>query len=512
MSEREPYYITTPIYYVSGDPHVGTAYTTIAGDAAARFQRMKGKDVFYLTGTDEHGQKIYNAANERDKTPQQLADELVPKFKELWDHLNITHDYFIRTTDDEHEEAVKAFFERLDENDDIYKGMYRGWYCTHCESYIKGADSDDNLCDDCGRPGEYLEEENYFFRLSKYEEDLKQFFEEHPDFLRPESRRNEMLSRIDEGLEDISVSRSSFDWGVPLPKDRDHVIWVWFDALINYISALGFPENEEKLDKYWPTATHLIGKEIVWFHSVVWPAMLMAADLEPPKQIYAHGWWTMNAEKLSKSKGNVIYPRDITEDFGVDPLRYFMLREVPFGQDGDFSYQNFVDRYNHDLGNDLGNLLYRVESMLEKYRDGQIPEPGEPEEEDEKLKEAMNSAIENLDNHMENLQFDRALKAIWEPVQVANQYAEWTQPWELAKKDEKENRLNTVLYRMADALHSLSVMLKPFMPERMQEMRKQLNVSDESEQPQFPADARPNSLESGITIEKGDPLFPRHSD
>jgi methionyl-tRNA synthetase len=507
----ESYYVTTPIYYVSGDPHVGTAYTTIAADVAARFQRMKGKDVFFLTGSDEHGQKINKAAEEKGMTPQELADSLVPKFKELWDHLDITHDKFIRTTDPEHEKTVQAFFRELNEQGDIYKGTYEGWYCTHCESYIQSADEDDNLCDDCGRPGEYLEEDNYFFRLSEYEDYLKQLFEERPEFVQPESRRNEMLSRIEDGLEDVSVSRSSFDWGVPLPNDEEHVIWVWFDALINYVSALGYPDNEEAMDQYWPTVTHLVGKEILWFHSIVWPAMLKAVGLSPPRRIYAHGWWTMNAEKLSKSKGNVIYPRDITEEFGVDPLRYFMLREIPFGQDGDFSNQSFINRYNHDLGNDFGNLLYRVESMLESYRDGVIPEPGEPTDVDQELRDAFETATEKLDRHLEELTFHRALESIWEAIQFTNKYAERTEPWELAKDDDRSERLDTVLYHLLEALRISSVLLRPFLPNKTRQLRSELGLDPDADL-SFPDDAEFGQLPHGHSIEKGDPLFPRYED
>jgi len=510
MTDSQPCYITTPLYYVSGDPHVGTAYTTIAADAAARFQRQKGRDVFFLTGSDEHGQKIYRAAEEQDMTPRELADTLVPRFQELWEDLDITHDHFIRTTDPEHEEAVQALFERLEEQGDIYKGMYEGWYCTHCESYITGATEEEHLCEDCGRPGEYFEQENYFFRLSDYEEELRELFEENPDFLQPETRRNEMLNRIEEGLEDVSISRANFDWGVPCPIDDDHVIWVWFDALINYISALGYPEDEERVDTYWPTVTHLIGKEIVWFHSILWPAMLMAAGLKPPRRIYAHGWWTMNAEKLSKSKGNVIYPEDITDTFGVDALRYFMLREVPFGQDGDFSHEKLVSRYNHDLGNDLGNLLYRVENMLEQYRDGVVPEPAGEKEVDRELNDHIETAIEELDDHMEHLEFDRALKSVWTAVQFTNKYAERTEPWELAGVEDRQDRLDTVLYRMTDALCCFSVMLRPFLPNKMADLRRELGL--DPEEIRFPADAKPEQYPAGTTVQKGDPLFPRYED
>ncbi len=505
----EPYYITTPIYYVSGDPHVGTAYTTIAADVVARFQRMKGKDVFFLTGSDEHGQKIYKVAQEKDMSPRELADSLVPKFKDLWDHLDITNDHFIRTTDPEHEKAVQAFFQKLNEQGDIYKGTYEGWYCTHCESYIQSADEEDNLCEDCGRPGDFLEEENYFFRLSEYEDHLKTLFEERPEFVQPESRRNEMLSRIEDGLEDISVSRSSFDWGVPLPNDEDHVVWVWFDALINYISALGYPDNEETMNKYWPTVHHLVGKEILWFHSIVWPAMLEAVGLEPPRRVYAHGWWTMNAEKLSKSKGNVIYPRDITEEFGVDALRYFMLREVPFGQDGDFSNQSFINRYNHDLGNDFGNLLYRVESMIESYRNGTIPEPAELQNIDLELQKTFRTATEKLNEELEELTFHKALKAVWDAIQFTNKYAERTEPWELAGNEETSDRLDTVLYHLADALRISSVLLRPFLPNKTRQLRRELGLNPDPDIA-FPEDAEPGLLSPGVEINKGEPLFPRY--
>lgn len=518
------FYITTPIYYVSAEPHVGTAYTTIAGDVLARWHRMKNDEVFYLTGTDEHGQKIVRVAKSQGVSPKQLADSLVPKFQETWRLLNITNDYFVRTTDPKHEAAVQALFRKVYENGDIYQGKYKGWYCMPCERYLlkeesairpAGAgQSEFPLCPTCQRPTEYLEETNYFFRLSKYQQPILEYLKKHPDFIKPESRYNEIRSRLEMGVEDVSISRAAFDWGVPLPNDPKQVIWVWFDALINYISAIGYPDNLKQFNQFWPADIHLIGKEILWFHSVIWPAMLVSAGLQPPQQVFAHGWWTINADKISKSKGNMVYPKEVIDKVGVDGLRYFMMRDVPFGLDGDFNYENLINRYNNDLGNDLGNLLLRVLTMLEKYFQGKIP-PGNTSE--QTLRQPVEGLKETVETELNNLQFNTALEKIWEVIRRANKYVDEVKPWVVAKGNPQ--RLPTVLYTLTETIRIVAVYLAPFMPTVSQAILKQLGIWDD------PNDINsriiptcwqlPRAIEWGQIKEnriiKSNPLFPRLS-
>ncbi|MDI6733475.1 MAG: methionine--tRNA ligase [Planctomycetota bacterium] len=507
MINSRKYYITTPIYYVNAEPHIGTAYTTIAGDVMARYKRLCGYETFYLTGTDEHGQKILRSALSAGLEPKELADRVVTKYKEVWEELNIKYTRFIRTTEEKHKKAVQFLFRKIDHNGDIYKGKYSGWYCTACERYITLKESPDKKCPVCQRQTEFFEEENYFFKLSKYQDKMLSYLREHKDFIEPSSRYNEIFARVKMGLEDVSVSRASFDWGITMPIDEKHVIWVWFDALTNYLSGIGYPDETDNFKKFWPANVHLIAKDILWFHSVIWPCMLMSAGLEPPCKIFAHGWWTMNADKISKSKGNVVYPRDVIDKFGVDGLRYFLLREIPFGLDGDFSFTALKNRYNNELGNELGNLVMRTVVMVEKYSNSTVPQYN-PSEVDKTIMETLRSTQKSICDHMEHFRFSLALENIWEIIRMSNKYIDNVKPWLLAK--EKLSHLNTVLYTLTETLRIISIYLMPFMPASMETMRKQLGVSDENisitEGLEF------GQIKPGTRVSKGNPLFPRVED
>ncbi len=471
--KKETFYITTPLYYVNSELHIGGAYTTIAADILARYHRAHGKDVFFLTGSDEHGLKILREAEKVMLKPKDFADKIVMKFQELWRDLEITHDHFIRTTDAHHEESAKKLFKRMLDNGDIYLGHYEGLYCTPCETYYSVGSE---LCENCQRPLERISEDNYFFRLSRFRDVLLKHIDENPNFILPAYRRNEIRNRIEAGLEDISISRSSLKWGVEVPNNPDHVIYVWFEALMNYITALGAPDDAERMERYWPANVHLMAKDIIWFHSVIWPAMLLSLGYKPPKTVFAHGWWTINGDKISKSKGNVIYPRDITSKYGRDALRFFLIREVPFGRDGDFTLDSLDSRYNSELANGLGNLLMRTVSMIDKYFDGMIPEPTAPYLTSESLKESATQLSKIVAADLEEFALSNALEHIWQVVRDANKFVEVAAPWTLAKQNKKDE-LATVLYTLAETSRLLLVNLYPFIPETAPKGIAQLGIS-----------------------------------
>lgn len=512
MTKKNTFYITTPIYYPSDKLHIGHAYTTVAGDAMARYKRLRGYDVWYLTGTDEHGQKIERKAKEKDQTPQQFVDDIVVGIKDLWAKLEISNDDFIRTTEERHKLVVEKIFAQLLEQDDIYKGTYEGWYCTPCESFFLERQLADGKCPDCGRPVELVKEESYFFRMSKYADRLLQYFEDNPDFIQPESRKNEMINNfIKPGLEDLAVSRTTFDWGVKVPGDPKHVIYVWIDALSNYITALGYG-NEGKDQKYrdfWPADVHLVGKEIVRFHTIYWPIMLMALNLPIPKKVFAHGWLLMKDGKMSKSKGNVVDPVMLIDRYGLDALRYYLLREVPFGADGTFTPENFVERINFDLANDLGNLLNRTIAMIDKYFDGVIPPfKGSVTAFDDSLQKLTVETIAQVEAALENMEFSVALASLWQLVSRTNKYIDETQPWALAKDEAKTNELASVMYHLAESLRIVSILLQPFLTHSPREMWKQLGL-EQGGLTSWESTKQFGTLPGGTKVSKGSPLFPR---
>jgi len=458
------FYITTPIYYVNDVPHIGHAYTTIAADVMARWKRMEGYDVLFCTGTDEHGQKINRAAEKLGLHPKELADRVVENFKSLWVKLNISNDDFIRTTEERHKRVVQEAFKRMIESGDIYKGVYEGWYCVFCESFWSESQLiPERRCPDCGREVEMVREETYFFRLSKYQDRLLKHMEENPDCVKPESRFNEVYSFIRMGLKDISVTRTTVKWGIPFPLDPSHVIYVWFDALINYLTVAGFTQDEEKFNKYWPVVHHLVGKDILRFHAVIWPAMLMSLGVNPPKMVFAHGWWTVEGEKMSKSKGNVVDPNEVVDKYGVDAFRYFLLREVPFGLDGDFSRDAFINRVNGELADNFGNLLNRTLVMVEKFFGGVVPEPMEEEAVDREIASLALETFRKAKEYMDEFGFDKALREILALSSRLNKYVDETSPWALAREGRK-GRLSSVIYTVLEGLRFLTVMLTPFIP------------------------------------------------
>jgi methionyl-tRNA synthetase len=510
--KKNTFYLTTPIYYPSGNLHIGHAYTTVAGDAMARYKRMRGFDVMYLTGTDEHGQKIQEKAEEKGLTPKQYVDEMVAGIKDLWSKLDISYDDFIRTTDERHTVVVAKIFEQLLAQGDIYLGEYEGWYCTPCESYFTELQlTEEGNCPDCGRPVQKVKEESYFFKVSKYADRLLQYYEENPGFIQPESRKNEMINNfIKPGLEDLAVSRTTFDWGIKIPSNPKHVIYVWIDALTNYITALGYgSENESKYQKYWPADVHLVGKEIVRFHTIYWPIMLMALDLPLPKKVFAHGWLLMKDGKMSKSKGNVVDPVTLIDRYGLDSLRYYLLREVPFGSDGVFTPESFVERLNFDLANDLGNLLNRTVAMINKYFDGVIPAySGSNGEFEQSLLEVNRSTVEKYVEAMEKMEFSVALSVLWQLVSRTNKYIDETQPWQLAKEEAQVDQLKTVMVHLAESLRRIAIMLQPFLTRTPKEIFSQLGVEAENLTTWDSMDEF-GAIPAGVVVKKGNPIFPR---
>ncbi|NME06625.1 methionine--tRNA ligase [Psychrobacillus sp. BL-248-WT-3] len=510
-AQDKTFYITTPIYYPSGKFHIGTAYTTVASDAMARYKRLRGYDVRFLTGMDEHGQKIQEKAQEAGMEPQAYVDEIALAAKKTWATMDISYDDFIQTTESRHTEAVEKIFQTFLDKGDIYKGEYEGSYCTPCESFFTETQLDEGNCPDCGRPVHKVKEESYFFNMKKYAGRLLEYYENNVEFIEPESRKNEMINNfIKPGLEDLSVSRTSFDWGIRVPGDAKHVIYVWVDALTNYITSLGYMSDDDTLFKrYWPADVHVVGKDIVRFHTIYWPIFLMALDLPLPKKVFAHGFIMMKDGKMSKSKGNVVYPEMLVERYGLDATRYFLLRELPFGQDGVFSPESFVERTNFDLANDLGNLLNRTVSMINKYFDGNIPvNQGEATEFDATLHQFAKEAIEKYEVNMEKMQFSLVLGDLWSLVSRTNKYIDETQPWVLAKDEAKKGQLASVMINLAESLRQIATLIQPFMPNSPKEIMEQLGLTDAQLQWEKLGDF--NVIPEGTqVISTGVPIFPR---
>ncbi|MEA1963787.1 MAG: methionine--tRNA ligase [Candidatus Aerophobetes bacterium] len=507
---KRKFYITTPVYYVNDVPHLGHAYTTIAADTLARYKRLRGYEVFFLTGTDEHGDKIARTAKEKSISPRELADKVVVRFQNLWEKLYISNDDFIRTTEFRHTEVVRKVFLKLYEQDDIYKGKYKGWYCIPCESFwLESQLKEGNLCPECGRKVEKVEEEGYFFRLSKYQKRLLLHLEKNPDFVLPPTRKNEVIKFVKSGLKDLSITRLKSNWGIPCPIQKEHTIYVWIDALLNYISAIGYPLKKEKFSFLWPADVQIVGKDILKFHAIIWPSLLMALGLKPPRMVFAHGWWKVNNEKMSKSKGNVVDPEEVAEKYGADSLRYFLLRDPPFGEDGIFSLSLFIKRVNSDLANDLGNLLNRTLPLVIKYYEGRIPYPDREKSDGIEIKNRAEETISQLDEIMNTLSFSRALSLIWEIVRSANLYIDRRAPWNLAKDKKREGGCGTVLYNVLDTLRIITLLIFPFIPQLAKKMWNQLGIKEELEKQILNEESIKKGITPGTEIKKGPPLFPR---
>ena len=506
----EKFYITTPIYYPSDKLHIGHSYCTVATDTMARYKRLRGYDVRFLTGTDEHGQKIERIADSQGVTPKEYVDKIVAGVKELWKELDISYDKFIRTTDDYHVKAVQKIFKQLYDQGDIYKSEYEGWYCTPCESFYTDGQLVDGKCPDCGREVERLKEESYFFRLSKYQDRLIKHIEEHPEFIQPQTRQNEMINNfLKPGLEDLCVSRTTFKWGIPVTFDDKHIVYVWVDALSNYITSLGYGSDDDSdFKKYWPADVHVVGKEIVRFHTIIWPAMLMALNLPLPKQVFGHGWLIIDGGKMSKSKGNVVDPKVLVDRYGVDSIRYFLLREIAFGQDGNFTNEALIQRINSDLANDLGNLISRTVGMINKYFGKTLPAYRESTEFDEALKEKATQVTAKAEELLDKMLFSDALSEIWTLIRRANKYVDETQPWILAKDEEQKAKLANVLYNLSEAIRIVSVLIQPFMPNTPKLIWEQLGINDEALHTWDSAKTW-GMLPAEITISKGNVIFPR---
>ncbi len=504
---KPSYYITTPIYYPSDNLHIGHAYCTTIADALARYHRTKGEEVFFLTGSDEHGLKIQRKASEKGVTPIQYVDAIIANFKLLWKELNISNNDFIRTSEERHHKVVQETLTKIFATGDIYKKNYEGLYCVPCESYWLERQLVDGKCPDCGRPVETMQEESYFFKLSKYQDWWLQFIEENPDFIQPASRRNEMINFVKQGLEDLCITRTTFDWGIPVPFDQKHVVYVWFDALLNYLTGIKYGSDDAMFNKFWPASLHLVGKEIVRFHTIIWPIMLKAMGVEMPKKVYGHGWLVIDGDKMSKSKGNVIDPLALIDEFGADAIRYFLLREIIFGNDGNFSRDALITRINADLANDLGNLLHRTVSMIEKYHGGVVTNTKVSEAVDEDLINLVNTTVTNFVKDMDNMEINNAIKGVWALISRANKYIDETAPWILAKDEAKAARLQTVMYNLAETLRIVAILTSPFIPSTSPKIYAQLGLA--APEQFLLEDAVWGKMADGTKVQKCDPLYPR---